>query len=138
MSTKEAIENKISYIEERLKAIADRYKGATLEKLRQDPVLREAVERSLYVIAQAAIDLAEAMVAYRNLRKPTTMREAFDILVEDKILPEDFGSSFAKIVGFRNVLAHGYEEVDVAILHDVLQNKTDEIKEFIGLIKKAL
>lgn len=104
MSTIEVLENKISYIKKHLAAVRG-YHVTAPNDLEKNAMLRGAVERELYVLAQAVIDLAEAMVAYKNLRKPTTMREAFDILQEAGILPQEFIGRFIGIVGFRNALA---------------------------------
>lgn len=136
MSTIEVIENKISYIKKHLAAVRA-YHVSTPSDLEKDPMLHGAVERELYVLAQAVIDLAEAMVAFKNLRKPTTMREAFDILQEADILPQEFVERFIGIVGFRNALAHDYEEMRLEVIYDVLQSKLPQIEEFLELIRAA-
>jgi uncharacterized protein YutE (UPF0331/DUF86 family) len=101
-------------------------------------MLRGVIERELYVISQAVIDLAEAVISYKNLRKPTTMREAFDILGEDGILPKEFLSDFSKIVGFRNALAHDYQDLKIEEVYNVLQNKLPQVEEFISYIQKTV
>jgi len=130
------IENKISYIEKHLAAVRE-YRVEAADDLEKNPMLRGAVERELYVLAQAVIDLAEAMVAYKSLRKPTTMREAFDILAEANLLPKEFVERFIGIVGFRNALAHDYEEMRLEVVYDVLQSKLPHIEEFLSYIQSA-
>jgi len=137
MSTLRVIENKISYIEKQL-SIAQKYQHYSLEELQKDDTVRGAVERELYVIAQACIDLAEALVAFRRLRKPTTLREAFEILGENNILPSEFVGKFRGIAGFRNALAHDYEDLKLEVVYDVLQRKLSEVEEFLRYIKQAL
>ena len=134
MSTIEVIENKISYIQKHL-IVVRAYRVATADDLKKDPMLHGAVERELYVLAQAVIDLAEAVIAFKHLRKPATMREAFDILQEADILPKEFVSRFIGIVGFRNALAHDYEELRLEVVVDIAQNKLSEIEEFIAYIR---
>lgn len=123
MSNIEVIENKISYIKKRL-GIAKEYQRYSLLDLERDSLVKNAVERELYVIAQAVIDLAEAIVGFKNLRKPTTMREAIEILGEEKILPKEFVEEFINIVGFRNALAHDYEDLRLEVVHEVLQKNS--------------
>ncbi|MBI3420720.1 MAG: DUF86 domain-containing protein [Candidatus Sungbacteria bacterium] len=136
MSTLEVIENKISYIKKHLAAVRE-YRVGAADDLKKNPMLEGAVERELYVLAQAAIDLAEAVVAFKNLRKPTTMREAFDILAEANLLPKEFVERFVGIVGFRNALAHDYEELRLEVIYDVLQHKLPQIEEFLSHIRAA-
>jgi uncharacterized protein YutE (UPF0331/DUF86 family) len=47
------------------------------------------LERYLYPAIQAAIDLAEAIISYKNLRKPSTMSESFHILRESAIISDE-------------------------------------------------
>ena len=42
------------------------------------------------------------------------------------------------MVGFRNILAHDYAEINYDIVYDVLQNKLSDIEEFIQQIKDKL
>jgi uncharacterized protein YutE (UPF0331/DUF86 family) len=84
---------------------------------------------------QAVIDLAEAVIAYKNLRKPTTMSEAFYILNEEDIISAQLTEKMAKMVGFRNVMAHDYENINYDIVYEVLQNRIKEIEKFIRKIE---
>lgn len=138
MSTREVIEDKIAYIESQIQKARARYGAITLEQLQHEPAMQDALERVLYVVAQATIDLAEAMIAYRSLRKPATMKEAFEILAEVNNLSHALSEELMKMVGFRNILAHVYEGVDVQILYDVLQNKLVKVEEFLGYAKHAM
>ena len=42
------------------------------------------------------------------------------------------------MVGFRNILAHDYTEINYDIVYDVLQNKFFDIEKFIQQIKEQL
>ena len=137
MSTVEVIANKISYIQKHL-TLARKYQQYSLAHFLEDVTIKSAVERELYIIAQAVIDLAEAVVAFKKFRKPTTMREALQILGEEKILPQKFLVDFIKIVGFRNALAHDYEDLRFEVVYEVLQKKLSQVIIFLRHIKKAL
>ena len=134
MSTQEVIENKISFIRQQLDLVK-KFQGMTEDEFKTNTTSRAAVERYLYVIVQAAIDLSEATIAYKKLRKPTTMRESIEILGEAGIVPSEFCQRFVKMVGFRNTLAHDYGIVDARIVYGVLQEKLKEVEEFLGYIE---
>jgi len=38
------------------------------------------------------------------------------------------------MAGFRNILAHAYEDVDGDIVYDVLQNRLTDLAEFLDTI----
>ncbi len=128
------IENKISAIKKYLK-ILERYKKYPRKNIEEDIDIRGAVERYLYLAVQAVIDLAEAVIAYKDLRKPTTMSEAFYILNEEDIISAQLTEKMAKMVGFRNVMAHDYENINYDIVYEVLQNRIKEIEEIIKKIE---
>lgn len=137
MSNLQVIEDQISYILKHLE-IAEGYKRHSLKELETNFMIKGAIERELYIVAQAVIDLAEAVVAYKHFRKPTTMREALDILGEEKIVPNDFLENFHQIVGFRNALAHDYHDLRIDVVYDVLQNNLPQVRQFIKYLKENL
>jgi uncharacterized protein YutE (UPF0331/DUF86 family) len=137
MSNIDVIENKISAIRRYL-GLLESYKHYGAKELASDPTVRGAVERYLYLVAQAAIDLAEAVIAFKNLRKPTTLGESFDILEEADIIPGALKENLVKMVGFRNILAHDYGEIDYKIVVDVLRNRLGDIEQFVEKVKSIL
>lgn len=127
------IENRISSVKKYLRTLED-YKKYSRKEIEDSTVVRGAVERYLYLAAQATIDLAEAFISFKGLRKPSTMTENFYILNEEKIIPQDLTRKLVGMVGFRNILAHDYGEVNYDIVYDILQNKLINIKEFLKII----
>lgn len=131
------IENKISYLKKYLEIVKN-YRKFKKEEIEKDVNIKGMVERYLYLLVQSAIDLAEAVISYKKLRKPTTLSESFTILKEAKIIDHQLEEKLIKMVGFRNVLAHDYTEINYDILYDVLQNKLLDIEEFIFQIEKLI
>ena len=70
------------------------------------------MERYLDIAIQSTIDLAEAIISYRNFRKPATMTEAFYILNEEELISQELTKKPVKMAGFRNIIAHDYEKID--------------------------
>jgi uncharacterized protein YutE (UPF0331/DUF86 family) len=137
MSSVKVIENKISSAKKYLK-ILQRYKGYSKEEIQNNIDIKGAVERYLYLAVQAAIDLAEAVIAFKSLRKPTTMSEAFYILNEEAFISNKLTKELVKMVGFRNVIAHDYEDIDYDIVCGVLQKGVKDIEGFLDKIRKGL
>ena len=137
MSSLKVIENKISSILKYLK-ILQRYKKFSKKEIEDNLDIKGAVERYLYLAIQSTIDLAEAIISYRNFRKPTTMTEAFYILNEEELISEELTKKLVKMVGFRNIIAHDYEKIDYDIVLDVLKNKMKDAEAFIKEISGRL
>ena len=130
MTNKSVIENRISLTKKYLK-ILERYKKYSQAEIEKDVDIRGAVERYLYLAVQSAIDLSEAVISYRNFRKPSTMAESFRILVEEKIISDELSDKLARMTGFRNIIAHDYGEIDYAIVYDILKNGLKDIETFL-------
>lgn len=75
-------------------------KGKQFDDYADDALLRSAVERQFEIIGEALRRLA----------------------AEDKATAEQL-SEHEKIISFRNILIHGYAEVDNRIVWDVLKSK---------------
>lgn len=42
------------------------------------------------------------------------------------------------MAGFRNIIAHDYEDIDFSLIYDVLKYNLVDIEEFVGEIRKRL
>ncbi|GJQ58126.1 MAG: DUF86 domain-containing protein [Candidatus Scalindua sp. AMX11] len=128
------IENKISSVHKYLK-ILERYKQFSQKEIVDDLDRKGALERYLYLTMQATIDLSETVIAYKNLRKPSTMSESFHILHAEEIITSGLSEEMIKMTGCRNVIAHDYEKLNYEILYDVLQNRLVFIEAFVERIE---
>jgi len=137
MSSIKVIENKISSVKKYLK-ILQRYRGYKKEDLEGNIDIRGAVERYLYLAVQSTIDLAEAVIAYKGFRKPTTMGEAFDNLKEERVISAKLTNELVKMVGFRNIITHDYEKIDYGVVCNLLQNGKRDIESFLKRIEEKL
>ena len=130
MTSSSVIENKISSVKKYLK-ILENYKGYSKDELEKDINIKGAVERYLYLAIQSTIDLAEAVISYKEIRKPATLGETFYILEEEKIIDTKLREELVKMVGFKNIIAYDYEKINYN-----LQNKIKDIENFGEIIKK--
>jgi uncharacterized protein YutE (UPF0331/DUF86 family) len=110
-----------------------RHVGKTLDELAADPDTAWAVERGLQLCAQNALDIATHIAAASG-RDVRDYAAAIDALGEIGVLPAPFAAQFRAVAGFRNVLVHGYLEVDRARVHAVLNERLDDFAEFARLV----
>jgi uncharacterized protein YutE (UPF0331/DUF86 family) len=134
MTSIDVIENKISAVRKYL-SILDRYERFTRTEIEKDIDIRGAVERYLYLMTQSTIDLAESIIAYKRLRKPTTMAESFHILHEAGVISGELMQKLVQMTGFRNVIAHAYDDLDYDIVFDVLHNGKKDISAFLEALE---
>jgi uncharacterized protein YutE (UPF0331/DUF86 family) len=114
-----------------------RHAGRSARELRADADLRWTVERGLQLCAQNALDIATHIAAASGLDSPD-YATAIDRLAELTVLSPEFAARLRPIAGFRNVLVHGYLQVDLDVLERVLREKLQELDEFAVRIEAYL
>ena len=114
-----------------------RHTGISPAALRADSDRRWAIERGLHLCAQNALDIASHIASAAGF-DPTTYGSSIDCLVEANVLPVPFGDRFRGIAGFRNVLVHGYLDIDLDLLAKLLRESLDDFEEFAGHVERWL
>jgi len=94
------------------------------------------VEHTLQIAIQAALDVASHIVSDRRLGEPRTNRELFDLVHRDGWLDTDLAASLKNMAGFRNVLVHGYDDVDLGVVRDVLANHLGDLESFVHAVRQ--
>ena len=95
-----------------------------------DAGLTAQVERWMHLAVEAAIDLAQHLISSRGWRTPTTNREAFRILREEKVLSPRLAEQMEDWAGLRNVLVHLYLEIDHQLLWTALTEELIQLRDF--------
>ena len=68
---------------------------------------------------------------------PKESRESFRLLAQNHIIHGQLASTLERMVGFRNVLVHQYQQLDISVMIDVIENRLDELLEFTNCIVKV-
>ena len=114
-----------------------RHSGRKAQELRANADLRWAIERGLQLCVQNALDVATHITAASGLDSPD-YTSAIDRLAELGAIPAEFATRLRPIAGFRNVLVHGYLQVDLAVVEQVLKEKLNEFEAFASHIEAFL
>lgn len=94
------------------------------------------VEHTLQIAIQAALDVASHIVSDRRLGEPRTNRELFDLLARDGWIDAPLTATLRNMAGFRNVLVHGYDDVDLAVVKDVLSHHLGDLSAFVAAVRR--
>jgi len=102
-----------------------------------DSDLRAIVERNLELACQCCIDIANRIISVEDIEKPTDYYSAIIKVGESGIVPLDFAKGFASVADLRNILVHGYLEIDWNEVYQWLQRLGD-FRKFVDHIQKYL
>jgi len=93
---------------------------------------------TLQLAIQAALDVASHIVADERLGEPENNAQLFKLLIINRWLPESLGDSLRAMAGFRNILVHGYQSVDKALVRDVVEHRLEDLLTFVAEIRVRL
>lgn len=101
------------------------------------PELLAAAEDSLDLVSfnlmlaiQACVDIASHIVADEGWPLARTLGEGFDRLAEHGVISRESASAMRNASSFRNLIAHGYTNVDVAIVQRAAAGGSLDIDRF--------
>ena len=111
---------------------------ASLDRLRDDVREKRFVEHTLQIAIQCALDVASHIASDRRLGEPETNRALFQLLARADVISVDLSQRLAEMAGFRNVLVHGYDDVQIPIVEDVVRNHLGDLDEFVASVMRIL
>jgi uncharacterized protein YutE (UPF0331/DUF86 family) len=106
---REKIETTLVYLETQTRLFSQVKEWSTaLEKA--------ALERVTQMMLESVLDVGNAMIDGFIMRDPGSYEDIIDILMDEKVISTDTGSSLKVLIGFRKKLVQFYTEIDHAEL----------------------
>src|SRR5437879_12855951 len=113
---REVIEHKLESLRRCLQRVAEKCPSDP-DKLGRDHDLQDIVTLNLSRAVQLCVDLGAHLIADLDVSPPDTMGQTFDVLAHADVIPEHLAQQLKKVVGFRNIAVHHYEESEWTIVH---------------------
>ena len=135
MTDQDLVAKRLAFIET---CLSDLRQQARPDRLSADVRELRFVEHTLQIAIQAALDVASHIVSENRLGEPRTNRELFDLLGRHGWLPAPLVGILRDMGGFRNILVHGYAEVDVNVVCDVLDHHLPDFDAFVAAIRQRI
>lgn len=111
MLDKSLVMEKFKNLREYLTEIEEILKADDAAILRDFRSLK-ALERNFQLTVDEILDINIHFIRELELKTADDFQSTFAILAESDILPTDFASKIAPIVGLRNALVHRYEKIE--------------------------
>jgi uncharacterized protein YutE (UPF0331/DUF86 family) len=126
--------NKKESIERCIKQIRTYYRLPANGLFEEDYLRQDAIALNLQRACEQCIDLANHTIRKRKLGLPKESRDSFRLLADNHIIPRELAGRLEGMVGFRNVLVHEYQRLDIRLMVDVIENRLDDLLLFTDLI----
>ncbi|ELZ65980.1 hypothetical protein C457_15517 [Haloferax prahovense DSM 18310] len=125
----EIVVDKLRYINEYTNDLKQ-MRGMSKAEYVDDLIVQRAVERTFMNLIQSCIDLAQHIRASEGLSPSGTAKNEIASLGNAGILSPDVQEQMEEAVGFRNVLAHRYGDVNHDVVYDVLHDDLHWFDQF--------
>jgi len=124
----DVIDAKLRELSRRLRRVEAK-QPASVKQLAADEDLQDILTRNLELAIQTCIDVAYHLCGARGV-VPATAADAFAHLAKLELIERSLAQRLQRAVGFRNVLAHEYTEVDWKIVMRVIRTDTRDLAAF--------
>lgn len=128
------IQRKFALLDKQLVELRNHTKDIDFDTFKGSWAMRSMSERALQVMVEIVIDVAERIIALENAGPIASSAEAIERLVKLNVLKS--AQPYNDMVKFRNLIVHQYEEIDPAIIYDIVKNKLDNFRQFRDEIDK--
>lgn len=125
--------NKVDSIKRCVATARDNY-FADKEGFINDFIRQDAAILNIQRACEQAIDLANHIVKILKLGVPNEARDGFKMLYRKNIISSETVVEMGKMIGFRNIAVHDYQELDIEIVVEILEKNLDQLLEFAELI----
>ncbi len=98
----------------------------------------DAVILHLWQATQLVIDLAVSACLHFNLGAPASYADAFQRLAGAGLLDAGLSGRLARAAGFRNLVAHAYEQLDMSRVHQAAREGPRDLNAFLAAIRDRL
>ena len=122
-------------------AAVQRHLDRVAARLPADPAMlapatdaSDAVILHLWQAVQIVIDLAASACLNLKLGAPGTYADAFRRLAEAGYLDRELATRLERAAGFRNVVAHAYERLDMVRVHRAAREGPADLRAFLAAL----
>ena len=110
------------------------YSKTSLVQYKNDWKTERIVERTLQILIEVCLDIANHLISDKEMRLPTGYADTFKVLSENKVINRRLFEALEKMAKFRNVVVHQYETIDPAIVISILHRNLSDFEKY----KKAI
>ncbi len=130
MVNRSVILKKISLIRHNLSRLRDK-DNVPLESFKNDLDIQDIVLHNLQLAIQGCIDVGSHVISDEGWGVAGSLNEIFYILRDKGVIKVDLTKRMVSMVGFRNVLVHEYEDINLDIVYNILHHHLRDINDYL-------
>jgi uncharacterized protein YutE (UPF0331/DUF86 family) len=104
---------------------------------KEDYLRQDAVALNVQRACEICIDIANHLIKTRKLGLPQDSKDSFSLLQRAGLIDEAMTAALRAMVGFRNILVHQYQRLDLDIMVEVVEHRLDDLLAFSNIALAA-
>ena len=101
----------------------------------EDFTRQDAAILNIQRACEAALDMGHHVIRVKKLGVPQSARQVFDLLAQGGCISETLAEQLKKMVGFRNIAVHDYQQLLLPITQRII---TEHLDEFLNYSRTML
>lgn len=134
---REVFAERAAAVQRHLARVADRLPDSPAE-FEAATDASDAVILHLWQATQIVIDLATAACVRQGLGTPSTYADAFARLAGAGLIDDPLAERLARAAGFRNLVAHAYERLDMLRVHEAARSGPSNQHAFLVALRDCV
>lgn len=134
MVDKDLVKSFLLQLDEKLKILKETPVNS-LADLEKNPILQNAVLHLLQTCVEIVLDIGNHIISDEGWRAPSSNKDTFQVLYENGVFSEDILKSCQNMAGFRNILVHMYEKVNLQDVYGILKKHLSDFDLFARAVK---
>ncbi len=118
-------------------AIIERCVARAIEEYQKDPdsfavnyTRQDAAILNIQRACEAALDMGQYLIRRDKLGIPQSARDVFTLLAENGWIEQSLADSLKRMVGFRNIAIHEYQNIQLPITIKIIEEHLDEFLQY--------
>ena len=128
---------KASSVKRHLRRIEEK-RNIDLNIFLKDIDRQESILFNLQMAIQNCIDIAAHIISDEGFGVPGSTNEMFYLLEENGYLDRDITEKMVKAVGFRNLIVHEYEKIELGQVFEIALKDIKDLNEYLNSIFRKL
>ncbi|MGH8656482.1 MAG: type VII toxin-antitoxin system HepT family RNase toxin [Gammaproteobacteria bacterium] len=97
---------------------------------KEDYLKQDAIALNVQRACELCIDIANHLIKTKKLGLPQDSKDSFSLLQRAGLIDEAMMASLRAMVGFRNILVHQYQDLDLDIMVEIIEHRLDGLLDF--------
>lgn len=130
MVNESVILRKVSLIRQNLSRLKGK-ENISLESLKNDLDTQDIVLHNLQHAIQGCIDIGSHVISDEGWGVAGSLNEIFYILQNKGVIKAEMAENMISMVGFRNILVHEYETINLDIVCNIVHHHLKDINAYL-------